>query len=1262
MGIFEMKKELWKLIGYIPDEVSKKYSDINIQEYWTKNNSFINGYDDKYGNIVLTYRCYYLKRKLKVYIKNFKWYGFIDHLDFCKIPKGEWKKIKLSLNLKVQMAKRYYKIYVKNESINPMYTDEKDNRLELIDFLNRYEIDFLESDLNNTKRFCIDNEIEIADNFKWICCDIETDDRLGGIVIGRDRILSFAAVDQDNKKYFFILEDDDDGSEVRLLEKIMKFIGKYDVMITWNGKMFDVPYIKERYKKYFGFIPSFRDIAHVDFMERFRKLFYSDTNIKSWSLEFCSQYFLQEGKVEHDERSYEMWECNKPLLKKYNIQDCQLIYNLEKKLKVLSFIIKECRWCGTFPTRFYISEVLDNYILRYSNKQGIHFKSSSFGRVTNAEKKEDVIGGYLIEPIAGLYENVYCLDFKSLYPSIIMSWNLGLDVFIKNKNKGDYIKTVNGFYTVKNKKGILPSIIIKLLKERRKYKAVEMKSKYGSVEYDVAHATQMVIKEMANSMYGIMAQKGNRYYNKDVAESITLGGHFFIKRTKKILEDNFNYNVFYGDSVPYDTYIPFFINGKFNIYTIGELFNKYKNKIKYERNKEIIYFDDTYDILTLSGKGIWKKINRLIRHKTNKKIYDITYPYGQICVTSDHSFFSNGNKKSSNDYNNKDFYNDDNKIDTVVIKNKLSFTNIIKYIDLYKYFSIYANYKCQRKYICEKVDDNKIKIGYITKGYGQSRTYIVNRYIKINNDFGRILGGYIAEGSVAKSKIHNFSNCFLYASTNKKDCEEIRDIAMRIFGSEAVIWEEHINNINDDKDSYRIKLKMYYYACLFEELCGYSCINKKMPDFVFETNEDFVKNIIDMYQFGDGTREIYRKDINRGNVGGKCRKFVCQSYIFLEFFMSKKYNYKFKQHHEKNCIGFEYRNINTYNKRGLACIKRQNKRKVYKHIHKRKIDGYVYDIEVQDDHTFIDCCGGTILHNTDSVFFSTNDNVNTGELLDFLNNKYKEILKNEFNIGESYVEIEYEKKYKKFIMIQKKNYVGRLIVKDGKDIDQISGVGLEYIKRDTNEYGRHLQEKIIYEILYDNMSLQDCIQFVKNEMNIFLNSDKVNPNDIIIKTRVSKPLSAYKTKSVHVRVAEKMIEDCKDFYVGMEVPYIVVGKGEHGLEAIHADDYKGQYDIKYYWDKRIYALVQRILMAIYPDYDWKQFLVTIIERRLKQYNVYKERLKKCKTDKQKNKIFEMIEKNKMITQKQKDVLLGRKKIFKIKRSDATKQIMKKLNV
>jgi len=1220
--------------------------DISLEQYWEEHNEFLNAWDEG-PTICLAYRSKYSGKKLVKRIEDFEWYFHVRLKEYKTLSDRAKNKLeKLANRIVFKLGKDFVKIYCDNESINQMYDDTEDARIQILSLLERNGVEALESDLKNYKRYCIDKHIKIAENFKIAFFDIETDDRNDGIIIGRDRILSFAYYDQDGKGRFKKLRSFDDESEYELLLQIEKVLLDFDIIITWNGNNFDIPYIKERFKKIVGRNISLKTVAHIDFMKRFQKLFQSDVNIRSWSLNFISNYFLGDQKVDHTGYGmYDMWQLSfeddpktKTMFRSYNMHDCKLLYRLEEKLNILSLIIKECQWTGTFPSKFYVSELLDNYILRFSNPKGVHFKSTSFSSKSKEERKKEseVQGGFVYDPDKGLHENVYVFDFKSLYPTIVMTFNISQDTFHldlpKDANELEFIKTINGHYTYRNKEGMLPIVINQLLEARKEYKQKQFEATYGTQEFEVAQGAQQVVKELANSMYGTLAQVGNRYYSKETAEAITLAGQHMNKYTGQILKKLYDYDVKYGDSVSPNTCIPVKLEDNIHVLTIKEFFEAHIDEVVFERGKEIIY--PCNKVETLSGKSNWKKVVRIIRHKIGKKLYDVVTPDGIVSVTSDHSFYSNGRLVSPDHYPTQGEYSKEFKLD-LVDDIELSFTNTMTHLNIYDSMLKFSNFLTNKQinYYCEKVED-KILVGTKAKDPRRtSRLYLGKEQLELDFDFGLVIGGYIAEGSISKRN-QIYKNPILFCGTDEQKSVRIYNAAKNVFGKEVVSFHAWDN-------CYRVKLNCAQYAMLLYQLCGYSSRYKQMPDFVLNTNKEFVRGIFVGYSIGDGLSDLHSEDMSSGSICGQSRKFVSQANFIIRHYYPNDYYFRWQQFYDKDCVGFSFRVKSKLSKHQISAMDRwEDYRAIYKKDHKASFDGYVYDIEVEDDHTFIDAAGGAILHNTDSVFVHMPDSPDDriDDILEGIHKEYVKHLTEDFNVKKSHIQLEYEKKFKKIILLHKKQYVGWLVEVDSKPVDKIYGRGIEYVKKDTIELARRLQYQMLTSLLKESHDVEYYHKFVQDEKEKFL-SGNFDVSDILINMKVSKKPENYKVKQVHIRIAEQMIKDGKEFYVGSMIPFIITSSDDK-LDGIHVDDFKGEYDRVYYWDIKIFSPLKRILSCVFPNEDWLQYEFDTVKKRNRKMEQFSRWLQDKSKFKRREEYIERIKKDTVLSTENKEELLS----------------------
>ncbi|MEK6885199.1 MAG: DNA polymerase domain-containing protein, partial [Nanoarchaeota archaeon] len=349
-----------------------------------------------------------------------------------------------------------------------------------------------------------------------------------------------------------------DKDEKELLREINILIKQFDMLIGWNSKDFDLPYLIQRMQKHKISTEYLWNILHEDMMRRVQYFYMKDPEarqaITSYGLDFCSQYFIGEGKVKHDEGITELWGKDPERFKKYNIQDCKLLLKLEKKLGIIEITHNMFQWCQVFPQNWSMVKTIDNFILNEANKRGIHY-ITNYSYLFKGEEEETKIdpylGAFVMEPKPGLYKNVFVFDFKSLYPNIIRTFNISpetvdLDgkietpiVFIEGKKHGGQ--------RYKEDLGIIPEKIGGLLEHRNKIKEQMKNPLFTEEEIKNLNVKQLVVKELTNSIYGVLGNKWFRSFSIPLAESITATGQYLQKYVTEYLQKT-GRQVIYGDT------------------------------------------------------------------------------------------------------------------------------------------------------------------------------------------------------------------------------------------------------------------------------------------------------------------------------------------------------------------------------------------------------------------------------------------------------------------------------------------------------------------------------------------------------------------------------------------------------------------------------------------------------------------------------------------------------------------------------------------
>ncbi|MBC7866225.1 MAG: ribonuclease H-like domain-containing protein [Gloeobacteraceae cyanobacterium ES-bin-316] len=486
---------------------------------------------------------------------------------FIKHEDNSWSPVKYPWYFYVRLSQfelvpsRYYDSYSLGKAYVKLYCDNFKARQSTLQELYAKGIETFEGDLKPEERYKYDHEIEISKDQDILYFDIETDDRQRKIEIGRDYILSWVAWDNKGNKFKVELGFLDYDSEHNLINKFYLLCKNYDIIAGWNIKKFDVPYFRKRGEIY-GL--RFPNVGQYDLFQRTKHIYRFDSTIKSFSLESISQLFLGEGKIKHP-GTYKLWEQKDGSLLKYNEHDVDLTKRIDEKLKISEMMILQSSWCKSLPRKFSLYSLIDSVIIQQSHKILRPVPTNYRALVTYDETRVDdeefekYLGAEVLDPEIGYRENVTVFDFKSLYPSIMLTLNIGYDTL----NYSEGIKCPGTSVVARGETKLLqptffrkdPSCIAETIRTliglRNEYKNLKLeyieKGWTDKPEYQKVVSDEIIVKELSNSVYGIMGMQFGRYYNVDVAESITLTGRWILQFAKKTFIE-MGYSVIYGDT------------------------------------------------------------------------------------------------------------------------------------------------------------------------------------------------------------------------------------------------------------------------------------------------------------------------------------------------------------------------------------------------------------------------------------------------------------------------------------------------------------------------------------------------------------------------------------------------------------------------------------------------------------------------------------------------------------------------------------------
>lgn len=351
-----------------------------------------------------------------------------------------------------------------------------------------------------------------------------------------------------------------------------------DILTGWNVNLYDVPYIARRVNRVLGekwmkslspwnranerevYVQGRKNYAYdisgvniLDYLDLYRKFTYS--NQESYRLDHIAFVELGQRKVDHSEYENfkDFYTRDWQKFMEYNIQDVELIDRLEDKMKLLELAITMSYDAKVnFEDVYSQVRMWDTMIYNYLTDRNVVVPPRK-----GAKKDEKYAGAYVKEPIPGKYDWVVSFDLNSLYPHLIMQYNISPETLVDSRHptatvdkilgesldiNGEYCVCANGAQYRKDIHGFLPEMMQKIYDERTIYKKRMLAAKQSlehaktpsetlALQKDISkfNNIQMARKIQLNSAYGAIGNQYFRYYNLANAEAITLSGQVSIR-------------------------------------------------------------------------------------------------------------------------------------------------------------------------------------------------------------------------------------------------------------------------------------------------------------------------------------------------------------------------------------------------------------------------------------------------------------------------------------------------------------------------------------------------------------------------------------------------------------------------------------------------------------------------------------------------------------------------------------------------------------
>jgi len=377
--------------------------------------------------------------------------------------------------------------------------------------------------------------------------------------------------------------------EASLLSKFLDFWSDPDktpdVITGWNIRFFDVPYLINRTAKILGvekikhYSPwrmvdhreitrrgrtedayDIKGIEQLDYMELFQKFGYSYGAQESYKLDHIAYVVLGDQKLSYEE-SGSLKNLYKDDFQKYidyNMKDVELIERFEEKMGLITLAMTMAYRGGVnYSDTFGVTNIWESIIYRK-----LHSEKRMPPAFVPDHGKSKFAGGYVKEPHVGAHDWVVSFDLNSLYPNIIVQWNMSTETLISQAEASgveyymnapdftdDCCVAANGSTYTKKVDGVIPNIIIDYYDDRKSIKKMmlsaesqyqEQKTVELEKEINKLNNQQMAIKILMNSLYGALGNQYFKYFDLRLAEGVTLTGQLAIKWAERAVNEYMN--------------------------------------------------------------------------------------------------------------------------------------------------------------------------------------------------------------------------------------------------------------------------------------------------------------------------------------------------------------------------------------------------------------------------------------------------------------------------------------------------------------------------------------------------------------------------------------------------------------------------------------------------------------------------------------------------------------------------------------------------
>ena len=370
---------------------------------------------------------------------------------------------------------------------------------------------------------------------------------------GWKRVISWKAPEK-KPGYLMLVKN-----EKELIQGIVDTIRERDpdIIVTYNGDQFDFDYLKNRARINKVSLPLGRENelrflrrgrfnaaklkgrAHVDMYHMVFNIIRRSVSLPRYTLENLAEKFIGWPKKPLGVGVWEAWDSDVAKLMEYSAEDAVATAKLAMEFLPLQIEFAKLTRNSIFDcSRMTSGQLVEVLLLNKATDTGhIAPNKPKYGEKQNRLDRGAIKGAYVKEPEKGLHEHLAVFDFRSLYPTIIVSFNIDPNLMDCDCCKGD-----GAHHFCRKHKGFIPEILKEIIEKRTAIKKKLKKSFDKQLD-----AQQYALKLLANSFYGFFGYMGARWYSRECAEEITRLGREYIQKTIREAED-FGFEVIYSDT------------------------------------------------------------------------------------------------------------------------------------------------------------------------------------------------------------------------------------------------------------------------------------------------------------------------------------------------------------------------------------------------------------------------------------------------------------------------------------------------------------------------------------------------------------------------------------------------------------------------------------------------------------------------------------------------------------------------------------------